>query len=255
VTFSGSADAYDRYMGRYSRLLAPLFADFSGVQPGQRVLDVGCGPGALTSELALRVGPEQVAAVDPFEGFALACADRVPGADVRTAPAERLPWPDSSFDAVLSHLVINFLEDADTGVREMRRVLNPGGTLAACAWDYAGEMQMLRAFWDAALTLDPGAPDEGRVMGYTDPDSLRELWTSMGLRDVDASPLVVHVDYADFEDYWEPFLNGTGPGGAYCVSLDADRQAALRDECFRQLSEPRGTFTLAARAWAVRGVA
>jgi hypothetical protein len=92
-------------------------------------------------------------------------------------------------------------------------------------------------------------------MGYTDPDSLRELWTSMGLRDVDASPLVVHVDYADFEDYWEPFLNGTGPGGAYCVSLDADRQAALRDECFRQLSEPRGTFTLAARAWAVRGVA
>jgi ubiquinone/menaquinone biosynthesis C-methylase UbiE len=255
VTFSVPADAYDRYMGRYSRVLAPLFADFAHAQPGQRVLDVGCGPGALTSELAVRLGSENVAAVDPSEGFARACAARVPGADVRTAPAEHLPWPDSSFDAVLSHLVINFLEHADTGMREMRRVLNAGGSLAACTWDYGGEMQMLRVFWDAALTLDPAAPDEARVMSYTDPDSLRELWTRTGLRKVDVAPLVVHVEYADFDDYWQPFLTGTGPGGAYCVSLDADRHAALRDECSRLLGDPDGTFTLAARAWAVRGVA
>jgi ubiquinone/menaquinone biosynthesis C-methylase UbiE len=254
MTFSVSSDAYDRYMGRYARLLAPLFLDYSGVEGGQRVLDVGCGPGALTSELALRVGAEAVAAVDPSDGFARACADRVPGVDVRVAPAERLPWPDSSFDAVLSQLVVSFLDDAGAGVREMRRVLDAGGVLAACTWDYGGQMQMLRTFWDAALALDPAAPDEGRVLGYTDPGSLQELWRRAGLRDVEISPLIVHADYSDFEDYWQPFLTGTGPAGQYCVSLHASQQASLRDECYQRLGAPNGGFTLAARAWAVRGV-
>jgi SAM-dependent methyltransferase len=255
MTFAVSGDAYDRYMGRYSRLLAPLFADFAGVRRGQRVLDVGCGPGALTTELTLRLDADRVAAVDPSATFAHACADRVPGADVRAAPAERLPWPDSSFDAVLSQLVVSFLQDADAGVREMRRVAATSGILAACTWDYGGEMQMLRTFWDAALALDPAAPDEVRTLGYTDPDSLQELWRVAGLRDVEISPLVVHADYADFEDYWQPFLTGTGPGGTYTVSLDAADQAALRDECCRRLGAPNGAFTLAARAWAVRGEA
>jgi SAM-dependent methyltransferase len=255
MTFEVSADAYDRYMGRYSRLLAPLLVDFAGVQPGQHVLDVGCGPGALTSELALRLGADKVAAVDPSGGFARACADRVPGADVRIAPAERLPWPDSAFDAALSQLVVSFLQDAHGAVHEMRRVLDTGGILAACTWDYGGEMQMLRTFWDAALALDPAAPDEARVLDYANPDSLQGLWRRAGLRDVETSPLVVHADYPDFEDYWQPFLTGTGPGGKYCVSLDARRQAALHDECSRRLGDPHGAFTLAARAWAVRGVA
>jgi ubiquinone/menaquinone biosynthesis C-methylase UbiE len=255
MTFDVAADAYDRYMGRYSEPLAALFADFACVRDGQRVLDVGSGPGALTSELASRVGADRVAAVEPSATFARACADRVRAADVRQGSTERLPWSDASFDVVLSQLVVNFLPDADGGVREMRRVTRIGGMVAACTWDYRGEMQMLRTFWDAALTLDPSAPDEARIMRYADPDSLRDLWTRAGLHDVEASPLTTCVEYSDFDDYWQPFLTGTGPGGEYCVSLDPGQQAALRDECSRRLGAPTGTFTLPARAWAVRGVA
>jgi ubiquinone/menaquinone biosynthesis C-methylase UbiE len=255
MSFSVSADAYDRYMGRYSRLLSPLFADFARVQPGQRVLDVGCGPGALTAVLARLVGAGTVAAADPSSGFALACADRVSAADVRTAPAEELPWPSGDFDVVLSQLVLSFLPDADAGVREMRRLARHGGTVAACTWDLGGEMQMLRTFWDAALALDPAAPDEARVMSYTDSASLEALWRAAGLRDVDTGQLVVETEYTDFEEYWEPFLGGVGPGGAYCVSLDGRHRAALREECFRRLGAPRGPVSLIARSWAVRGVA
>jgi ubiquinone/menaquinone biosynthesis C-methylase UbiE len=255
MSFSVPAVAYDRYMGRYSRSLAPLFADFAGVEPGQRVLDVGCGPGALTAELATRVGPTRVAAADPSAGFARACADRVPGADVRTAPAEELPWSSGAFDVVLSQLVVSFLQDAVAAVGEMRRLVSPGGFVAACSWDLTGDMKMLRTFWDAALALDPAAPDEGRVMLYTDPDSLRGLWLRAGLRDVETAPLVVEAEYADFDDYWQPFLTGTGPGGAYCVSLDAGHRAALQKECLTRLGAPQGSFTLTARSWAVRGLA
>jgi ubiquinone/menaquinone biosynthesis C-methylase UbiE len=253
MSFAVSADSYDSYMGRYSRLLAPLFADFAGVEPGWRVLDVGCGPGALTSELASRLGADHVAGSDPSSGFVAACAQRLPQADIRLAPAERLPWSDRSFDAALSQLVMNFLEDADAGLREMRRVVRPNGMVAACTWDYGGEMQMLRTFWDAALELDPAAPDEARVMGYTDPGSLQNLWADNGVREVEIAPLVVEVQYAGFDDYWQPFLSGAGPGGRYCVSLDEQRRAALRAECRRKLRSPDGAFKLSARAWAVRG--
>jgi ubiquinone/menaquinone biosynthesis C-methylase UbiE len=253
MSFSVPSDAYDRFMGRYSRRLAPLLADLAGVEAGQRVLDVGCGPGALTAELALRVGADHVAGADPSAGFARACADRFPGADVREAPAEALPWGTGTFDAVLAQLVVSFLADARAGVGEMRRVARAGGILAACTWDLSDEMRMLRTFWDAALTLDAEAPDEARRMGYTDPESLAELWSLAGLRDVEAAPLVVEVEYSDFDDYWQPFLTGTGPAGAYCVSLDSDHLAALREECFRRLGTPAGSFSLTARAWGVRG--
>jgi ubiquinone/menaquinone biosynthesis C-methylase UbiE len=255
VSFAVPANAYDRYMGRYSKRLAGVFADFAQVERGHRVLDVGCGPGALTSEIASRVGADMTAAADPSEGFARACADTVPGADVRAASAEELPWPAGSFDTVVSQLVVSFLRDAQAGVAEMRRVLRRGGTLAACSWDYAGEMQMLRTFWDAALALNPDAPDEGRVMAYTDRDSLRELWLGAGLREVETAPLTVQAEYENFDDFWQPFLTGTGPGGRYCISLDAEDQAALRAECFRRLGAPARPFVLCARAWAVRGVA
>jgi SAM-dependent methyltransferase len=253
VTFSGPAGAYDRYMGRYSRPLAPLLADFAGVQPGQRVLDVGCGPGALTVEVVGRVGARHVAAADPSEGFARACAERLPGVDVQTAPAERLPWSSGAFDTVLSQLVVSFMTDADAGLGEMRRVARDGGVIASCTWDYRGEMQMLRTFWDAALSLDPAVPDEARVLRYIDLDSLRQLWLRTGLGDVRSTELVVTVDYTDYEDFWQPFLTGTGPAGAYCVSLDDSHRGALRDAVFQRLGAPRGSFTLAARAWAVRG--
>ena len=255
MTFSGPAGAYDRYMGRYSRRLAPLLADFAGVQAGQRALDVGCGPGALTAELVGRLGAHRVAAADPSDGFAAACAERLPGVDVQAAPAERLPWPSGSFDAVLSQLVVSFLSDADAGVEEMRRVGRRGSVVAACSWDYREEMRMLRTFWDAALSLDPTVPDEARVLRYTGADSLRDLWRRAGLEAVATTKLVVDVDYDDYEDFWQPFLTGTGPAGAYCVSLDDAHRGALRDEVFQRLGAPAEPFTLTARAWAVRGIA
>jgi SAM-dependent methyltransferase len=253
VAFAVSGDAYDRYMGRYSRLLAPELADFAGVEPGMRALDVGCGPGALAEELARRLGAASVCAADPAESLAAACAGRVLGADVRVASAERLPWPDDSVDAALAQLVVNFLPDARAGVAEMHRLVRAGGVVAACTWDYSDGMRMLRTFWDAALALDPEAPDEGRTMRYQDPDELAALWWESELEEVETAPLEVQADYADFDDFWQPFLSGAAPGGAYCASLEPDHQAALREESRRRLGDPEGPFRLSARAWAVRG--
>jgi SAM-dependent methyltransferase len=255
MSFRVPPSAYDRYMGRYSEQLAPLLASFASVSHGQRVLDVGCGTGALSAELADRVGGEHVAGIEPSAGFAAACMQRVPGADVRVGPAEELPWPSRRFDAALAQLVVSFLADPLRALQEMRRVVCNGGVVAGCSWDYDGQMQMLQTFWDAATALDPDAPDERRTLGHTDPDSLRELWSDAGLAELATEALVVEVAYADFEDYWQPFLSGTGPAGAYCVSLDSSRQTALRAECFARLDRADGPFTLTARAWAVRGIA
>ncbi len=252
MTFAAPAESYDRYMGRYSRRLAPLLARFAGVAPGMRVLDVGCGPGALTEHLAGLVGAEQVAAVDPSESFARACAERVPGADVRAAGGERMPWPDDEFDAVVSQLVVNFIDDPPRGVSEMRRVAGPGGVVAACVWDHQ-RMEMLRTFWDSAVVLDPDAPAEAGQMRFGTPDELRELWKGAGLDQVATDSLQVTERYRSFDDYWEPFTAGVGPGGAYCASLDDAARAALRAECRRRLGDPAGGFSLAARAWAVSG--
>jgi SAM-dependent methyltransferase len=253
VTFAASRGAYDAYMGRYADLLAPQLVAFAGVQPGDRVADVGCGPGSLTEALGEVVGPEHVAAVEPSESFAAAAAERVPAAQVQVGVAESLPWPAETFDVALAQLVVNFMSDADAGVAEMRRVVQPGGTVAACTWDYAGDMTMLRTFWAAALSLDPETPDEARTMRYIDPDDLRALWQRAGLEAVESGALVVEASYRDFDDYWEPFTAGVGPGGAYTVSLDPDRRAALREECRRRLGDPDGAFTLSAKAWAVKG--
>ena len=253
MSFSVPPEAYDRYMGRYSRRLAPLLTDFADVRQGHQVLDVGCGPGALTAHLAARVGAGRVAAAEPSPGFARACVERVPGADVRIAPSETLPWANDTFDVVVSQLVLSFVADADAAVDEMRRVAVPGGTIAACTWDYAGQMQMLTTFWNAAAAIDPDAPDEERTMPYIDPDSLRGLWHRAALSDIDTTALVVEVTYADFDDYWTPFLTGAGVGGQYCVSLDARRRDALREECFRALGRLAGSFSMTARSWAVRG--
>jgi SAM-dependent methyltransferase len=254
MTFAVPGDAYDRYMGRYSRMLAPRLADFASIEPGSRALDVGCGPGALTAELAHRLGADSVIAADPSRPLVAACAERVPGADVRVARAESLPWPDDSVDAALAQLVVNFLEEPAAALIEMRRLVRPGGVVAACTWDYSDGMRMLRTFWDAALALDSEAPDESRTMHYQDPHDLAGLWRETGLEAVETAPLDVEVEYRDFDDFWEPFLSGVGPGGAYCTSLSRERQVALREECRRRLGDPRGLFTLTARAWAVRGV-
>jgi SAM-dependent methyltransferase len=248
-----SAEAYDRHVGRYGPALSRAHIAAADVKLGDVVLDVGCGPGALTSALAALVGADQVAAVDPSQAFVETCRARVPGADVRVGSAEDLPELGRSFDVAMSQLVLNFMQDAEAGVSAMRDATRAGGTVTSSVWDYAGEMTLLRAFWDAARELDPDAPDEGLTMRYCSPGELEELWRTVGLEGVSSSALVVEADYADFDDLWAPFPTGLGPSGAYCASLDPDRQQALRDAYHRRLGSPSGAFTLTARAWFVRG--
>jgi SAM-dependent methyltransferase len=255
-TFRASADAYDRLVGRYSPSLASALIEFAHIGPGWRALDVGCGPGALTAELVERLGPRNVCAADPSEMFVAACRERLPGTEVAVAPAENLPFADATFDAVLSQLVVNFLDDAPAGVQEMTRVARPGGTVAACVWDYAGEMTLLRAFWDAAREVDPqraAAADEGVVMRWCREGELGELWRNAGLRDVRTGALVVRAAYESFEDLWSPLPTGIAPSGAFCKSLTADGRAALHDAYRRRLAVPDGPFELSARAWAIAG--
>jgi SAM-dependent methyltransferase len=254
-TFRTPAQAYDRHIGRYSPALAAALISAAGVQPGQRALDVGCGPGALTAAMADRLGAENVAAVDPSEPFADACASRLPGVRVEVGAAEALPFGYASFDIALSQLVVNFMTDARAGVREMRRVTRPGGAVASAVWDYAGGMTLLRRFWDAAVALDPEAEGrhEGRSMPWCTPDELERLWRDAGLRDVDTSELVVEAGYTGFDDLWQPLESGVGPSGAYAAALPPDRRARLRDELRRRLGAGDDPFRLTARAWCVVG--
>jgi SAM-dependent methyltransferase len=252
ISFSTGTGAYRRHVGRYSAALAAALADAAGIEPGETTaLDVGCGPGALLAELAGRLGADRVAGIDPSEPFVELCRAAVPGADVRLGRAEALPFGDGAFDAVLSQLVVNFLEDAPAGVAEMRRVGR--GTVAACVWDYADGMTMLRTFWDAALEIDRDAPDEGATMPLASREELARLWAGAGLADVATGELVVDAAYADFDDWWSPFPEGIAPSGAYAAGLDDERREALRLACFRRLGSPVGPFRLTARAWFVRG--
>jgi SAM-dependent methyltransferase len=255
ATFRASADTYDRYIGRYGPGLASQLTAAAGMRRGQRALDVGCGPGALTAALAELLGAEHVAAVDPSEPFAAACGSRLPGVRVELAAAEALPFGDDSFDACLCQLVVNFMSDAEAGVREMARVTRPGGTVAAAVWDYGGEMTLLRRFWDAATALDPGAAslDEGRSMPYCRPDELCGLWRDAGIDAVSDSALSVEAEYESFDDLWEPLEAGVGPAGAYVVGLAPERRERLREELRRRLAVGDRPFRLTARAWCVVG--
>jgi SAM-dependent methyltransferase len=253
ILFSTGTGAYGRHVGRYSPSLAAAFATTAAVAHGETALDVGCGSGALLAELAARLGVDRVAGVDPSGPFVEFARAVVPGADVRVARAEALPFEDGAFDAVLSQLVVNFLDDPDAGAAEMRRVARRA--VAACAWDYADGMTMLRAFWDAALELDPAAPDEGVTMRLANPGELAALWERAGFGGIATGEIVIDAAYADFDDYWSPFPEGIAPSGAYCASLGRSHREALRAACFRRLGSPAGPFRLSARAWFVTGSA
>jgi SAM-dependent methyltransferase len=252
VSFDVAAEAYDGFMGRYSRLLSGQLADLAAVRIGQRVLDVGCGTGALTGELVARVGSSRVAAIDPSESFVAATRARHPGVDVRRAPAEQVPFPDATFDAALAQLVVHFMRDPVAGLTEMGRVTRRDGVVAACVWDHGGSQGPLRLFWDAARALDPDVDDESRRAG-TRSGHLAELFEAAGLRRIEATSLSVNLEHATFDGWWEPFTNGVGPAGAYLASLPEDRRLELREDCLRRVpSEP---FVITAVAWAVRGLA
>jgi len=252
VSFNVSADAYDRFMGSWSRLLAPELADLAGIGPGQRVLDVGCGPGALTTELVSRLGAEHIAAVDPSESFVAAARERHPGVDIRQASAEALPYPDGGFDAALAQLVVHFMTDPVAGLREMARVTRAGGVVAACVWDYADGRGPLGPFWEAAREIDPDAADESRLAGARQ-GHLTDLLKAAGLAEVDEVGLSVSRDFPDFDAWWQPFTRGVGPAGVYLAKHEAAKQVQLREACRSAL--PVGPFALTAVAWAARGVA
>jgi SAM-dependent methyltransferase len=245
-----SADAYDRFMGRYSVPLAGEFADFARLDGIATVLEVGCGPGALTGELVRRMGAEQVTAVDPSEPFVAATAARYPGVEVTQASAEDLPFEDGRFDAALAQLVVHFMADPVGGLGEMARVTRREGVVAACVWDMS--VGPLGSFWEAARQADPDAPAEQGRPG-TREGHLAELFAAAGLAEVEDGVLTVAAEHPTFEDWWEPFTLGVGPVGVYLANLDPDRRAAVQASCRRLMGD--GPVTISARAWTARGLA
>jgi SAM-dependent methyltransferase len=250
MQFAAPAEHYDRFMGRYAPTLSSAFADFAGIRAGMRVVDIGCGPGGLTRELVARVGAGNAAAIDPAPQFAATCRERHQGVDVRDGFAEDLPWPSGQFDAAVSSLVIGFLRDPDQGVREMARVVRPGGTVAACMWDMAsGGMTMLRTFWTAVRTVDTTAPGERQMPGTADGD-IAARFDRAGLTQVTSGAIVAQGHYSNFDDFWQPFTYAVGPAGQYLASLPGRQQTKVREACRATL--PMGAFTLDARAWCGR---
>jgi len=251
VSFVVAADSYDRFMGRYSLPLAPQLADLAGIAAGQLAIDVGCGPGALTSVLVDRLGPDNVAAVDPSEPFVAAAKERHPGVDVRLASAEQLPFDDDQFDAALAQLVVHFMADPVAGLREMARVTRDGGVVAASVWDLAGSRAPISPFWEAAREEDPNVSDESKLAGARE-GHLKELFDAAGLHDVTETTHSVDVEHASFDEWWEPFTLGVGPAGAHYASLGAEEQVALRERCRGRF--PETPFVVSAKAWAARGL-
>jgi SAM-dependent methyltransferase len=252
MIFEVTADAYGRYMGRFSEPLAHRFADLLQLRQGQHALDVGCGPGALTAVLTERLGAGAIAAVDVSESFVAALRARLPGVDVRRAGAEHLPFDDSEFDVAAAQLVVHFMTDAVAGLTEMARVTRSGGLVAACVWDYGNGRGPLTPFWRAAHDLDPDVPDESDRAG-TRAGQLHDMFAAAGLRDIQSSELAVTVTYPAFEDWWEPLTLGVGATATYMAGLDDAQRAALRVHCAAQLPTP--PFGITGVAWSAVGVA
>jgi ubiquinone/menaquinone biosynthesis C-methylase UbiE len=255
----GNAESYERFMGRWSRIAAPLLLDFADVPDTGRVLDVGCGTGRMASTITQRKPGVQVIGIDPSKEY-IAYASRVGPFPDRTSfeigDAQALRFSDGEFVAALSLLVFNFIPDPARALREVRRVTKHGGRISAAVWDYGDGMRMLRVFWDAATSLDPKADKlDEKHMPLCRAGELSQLWKRVGLEDVRQQPLTIQTKFESFADYWDTFLLGQGPAGAYVGALQSDRVQALREEVKRRLSisEERRAFTIPARLWAVRG--
>jgi SAM-dependent methyltransferase len=252
-------DAYEPYVGRWSRAVALPFLTWLAVPPGERWLDVGCGTGALASVILEVADPAEVVGIDPSPGYVTYARARVPDSRARfdIGDARALPVPSAVFDAVVSGLVLNFVPDPAAAVAEMARAVRPGGAVGVYLWDYAGGMELMRHFWDAAVTLDLSARelDEGRrFAAVCNPDALAGLFRGAGLREIETRAVDVPTVFRDFDDYWNPFLGGQGPAPAYASALSEERRAALREHIRGGLPVAAdGSISLTARAWAVRG--
>ncbi|MEE6167140.1 MULTISPECIES: class I SAM-dependent methyltransferase [unclassified Mycolicibacterium] len=244
--FDVSPEAYGRYMGRYAGPLAEVFVSYAGVKMGDNVLDVGCGPGALTARL-LSVGA-RVQAIDPSPPFVDAIRTRFPNVDVRLGTAEELPYDSGTFDSALAQLVVHFMTDPVRGIRQMARVTRRGGVIAACVWD--GPTGALAPFWDVVHTIDPGAQDEALLSG-AHRGHLTELFDAAGLRDVTEGAISVDVVHPSFDEWWEPYTYGVGPAGDYVQRLDENGRTRLATAARERLGN--GPFTVTATAWAARG--
>ena len=252
MSFDVSADAYLRFMGRWSEPLAGEFLQSADVRVTGQVLDVGCGPGALTAVLVDRYGAPAVAAIDPSESFVAATRARFPELDVRQGTAEALPYDDGSFDAALAQLVMHFMTDPVAGLRDMGRVTRSGGVVAACVWDHAGGGSPLSLVWSAAQDVDPAAPNEADLPG-TREGQLASYAREAGLRDITPSALTVSQRFESFDEWWAPYLFGVGPLGAYIGTLPDDHLNALKERCRELL--PEAPFEQPAVAWSVRALA
>jgi len=253
-----SGAAYEPYVGRWSRLAARELLAWLALPAGRRWLDVGCGSGALVQTILETAMPAAVVGIDPSAGFVAYARDRVADERARFAvgDARALPYARASFDAAVAGLVLNFVPEPARAVAEMARVARSGGVVAAYVWDYAGEMQLMRHFWDAAAALDPAARalDEGRRFPLCRPEPLAALFRGAGLEAVEVRAIDVPTHFRDFDDYWAPFLGGQGPAPGYCMALDEGRRAHLRERLRAALPvDPDGVIRLMARAWAVRG--
>ncbi|HEV2218437.1 MAG TPA: class I SAM-dependent methyltransferase [Candidatus Dormibacteraeota bacterium] len=253
------AGSYDQYVGRWSSQLAPVFISWLGVAPGAEWLDVGCGTGALTEAILAAGEPSRIAGIDPSETFISDATARIRDERVSLAvgSAMELGFEDHEFDAAVAALVLNFVPDPSRAVREMSRVVRRAGIVGAYVWDYAGDMRMMRVFWDAAVDLDPSAAplDEGVRFTICNPDALRGVFEDAGLNSVAINPLDCEMTFADFDDYWNPFLGGQAPAPAYAMSLNELSRQRLRDLIRSRLPiAPDGTIRLVSRSWGVKGI-
>jgi SAM-dependent methyltransferase len=251
-------DPYERYMGRWSRLVARQFLSWLQMPSGLRWLDVGCGTGALTAAILADAAPSSVAGVEPSEGFLATAAQRLGGSvQLHRGSAGEMPLPDAAVDVAVSGLMLNFVPDPAAALAQMRRVTARGGTIAAYVWDYAGRMQLIRHFWGAAVALDAKAAalDEGQRFPLCRADALAALFSNAGLEQVEVSPITVDTRFDDFDAYWSPFLGGQGPAPAYAMALDDAARARLRERLRAQLPVATdGSIALVAQAWAVKAV-